>query len=138
MAAQRKSKSPMSNQHKAALATGRAEGRVVREYLEALRNNRPKRGRKRTADSVKKRLAAIAEELATADALTELKLTQEQMDLETELAGFNQRVDLSNLEAGFVKVARAYSQRQGISYDAWRKVGVESRVLRAAGIDRTA
>lgn len=137
MAAQRTTKAPMSNQHKAALATGRAEGRVVREYLEALRTNRPKRGRKRTAESVKRRLAAIADELASADALTELKLTQEQMDLEQELAGFTQRVDLGNLEAGFVKVAKAYSQRQGISYDAWRKVGVESRVLRAAGIDRT-
>ena len=97
----------------------------------------PKRGRKRTADSIKKRLAAIKSELAAADALSELKLTQEQMDLETELAAFNQRVDLSGLEAGFVKVARGYSDRQGISYDAWRKVGVEPRVLRAAGIARS-
>ena len=128
----------MSNQHKAALATGRAEGRIVREYLEALRTNRPKRGRKRTADTIKKRLAAIVKELDVADALTELKLTQEQMDLEAELATFEEAVDLSGLEADFIKVARPYSERQGISYSAWRKVGVEPRVLKAAGVGRSA
>ena len=128
----------MSNQHKAALATGRAEGRIVREYLEALRTNRPKRGRKRTADTIKKRLAAIVKELDVSDALTELKLTQEQMDLEAELATFEEAVDLSGLEADFIKVARPYSERQGISYSAWRKVGVEPRVLKAAGVARSA
>jgi hypothetical protein len=128
----------MTSQHKAALATGRAEGRIVRDYLEALRTNRPKRGRKRTADTIKKRLVAIAKELNDADALTELKLVQEQMDLETELAGFEEVVDLSGLEADFIRVARNYSERQGITYTAWRKVGVEPRVLKAAGIERTA
>src|SRR5690606_39660524 len=52
-------KSPMTDEHKAALARGRAEGRIVKEYLEALRASKPKRGRKRTPDSIKKRLAAI-------------------------------------------------------------------------------
>lgn len=127
----------MTAEHKAALATGRAEGRIVRDYLEALRINKPKRGRKRTADSIRKRLAAIAKELDVADALTELKLTQEQMDLEVELANFGATVDLSALEKDFIKVARTYSQRQGITYTAWRKVGVEPGVLKAAGIDRT-
>lgn len=127
----------MTSQHKAALATGRAEGRVVRDYLEALRTNRPKRGRKRTADTIEKRLAAIAEELETADAITELKLVQEQMDLEVELAGFTEMVDITGLEAEFVRVAKNYSERQGISYTAWRKVGVEPRVLKASGIDRS-
>ena len=41
-------KKPMSDQHKAALAKGRAEGKIVREYLEGLRATKPKRGRKRT------------------------------------------------------------------------------------------
>ncbi|MSY12507.1 MAG: hypothetical protein F2673_05190, partial [Actinobacteria bacterium] len=72
MAAKRGPKNPMTNQHKAALAAGRAEGRIVRDYLEALRTNRPKRGRKRTADSIKKRLKAVADELCVADALSEL------------------------------------------------------------------
>ena len=55
----------MSDEHKAALAQGRSEGKAVRDYLEALRANKPKRGRKRTADSIKKRLAAIDAELRT-------------------------------------------------------------------------
>ena len=47
----------MTDQHKAAMALGRTEeGRAVRDYLEALRSNKPKRGRKRTADSISKRL----------------------------------------------------------------------------------
>ena len=136
MAAKRGPKNPMSDDHKAALAAGRAEGKIVRDYLEALRSNKPKRGRKRTPDSIKKRLAAVEAELADADPLTELKLIQEQMDLETELAGMGEAVDITGLEQDFVRVAKVYSERQGISYGAWRKVGVEASVLKAAGVGR--
>ena len=41
------------------MAEGRVEGRVVREYLEALRNSKGKPGRKRTPDSVSRRMEAI-------------------------------------------------------------------------------
>ncbi len=44
----------MSAEHKAALAKGREEGRAVRRYLEALEEQRPRRGRKRTPESIKK------------------------------------------------------------------------------------
>ena len=81
MAAKRGPKGPMSDDHKAALAQGRSEGRAVREYLDALRANKPKRGRKRTPDSIKKRLAAIDEQLESADPLGELRLIQERRDL---------------------------------------------------------
>jgi hypothetical protein len=47
-------------------------------------------------------------------------------------------IDLSSLEAEFVKVAQGYSDRQGISYAAWREVGVEASVLKKAGISRAA
>ncbi len=47
----------MSDEHKAALAEGREQGGVVRRYLEALESHRPKRGRKRTPESIAKRLA---------------------------------------------------------------------------------
>jgi hypothetical protein len=53
----------MSESHKAALAEGREQGRAVRRYLEALEAHKPKRGRKRTPESVQKRLAAIEEKL---------------------------------------------------------------------------
>ena len=55
----------MTPEHKAALERGRAEGRAVRDYLEGLRANKPKRGRKRSADTITKRLAAIARDGAS-------------------------------------------------------------------------
>ena len=50
--AKRGPKGPMTDEHKAALAKGRNEGNAVRNYLEALRANKPKRGRKRTRESI--------------------------------------------------------------------------------------
>ena len=120
------------------MAAGRNEGRAVRDYLSALRSNKPQRGRKRTPDSIKSRLAAIEEELAEADALTELRLVQERRNLTAELETMGSTTDLSALESEFVKVAKSYSERQGISYATWRDVGVEASVLKAAGISRSA
>lgn len=135
--AKRGPKSPLTNEHKAAMAAGRNEGRAVREYLQALRSNKPKRGRKRTADSIKSRLTAIDKEIADADALTELRLLQERRNLAAELESMGARTDLRELEAEFVKVAKSYSERQGISYATWRDVGVDAAVLKAAGIGRS-
>jgi hypothetical protein len=126
----------MTPQHKAALAQGRAEGRAVKTYLEALEKNRPRRGRKRTPDSVKKRLAAIDAQLAEASALQRLQLVQERIDLERELEQLSTKVDISALESAFVKTAAAYSERKGISYAAWRELGVPSDTLKKAGITR--
>ena len=134
MAAKRGPKNGMSDAHKAALAVGRAEGKAVRDYLEALRANKPKRGRKRTADTVKAQLAGIDAELAEADPVKELQLVQKRMDLENELASMGSTVDISALESAFVAVAKSYSARNGISYAAWRQVGVDASVLKAAGI----
>lgn len=132
-------KSAMSNEHKEALAQGREQGRIVRSYLEALESHRPKRGRKRTTDSIARRLEAIDQELAEADALKRLQLTQERMDLQDELAAADgDGVDLEQLEADFIDVAWEYGQRKGISYSAWREVGVPAPVLKAAGITRAA
>jgi hypothetical protein len=134
--AKRGPKNPMSDDHKAALAQGRTEGRAVREYLESLRANKPRRGRRRTKESITKRLAAIESELATADALNELKLRQERKDLEQELEAKSSVTDHSAREGAFVKVAKSYSARQGISYTTWREMGVDAAVLSKAGITR--
>jgi hypothetical protein len=130
-------KTPMTDAHKAALAEGRNHARIVNQYLEALEAHRPKRGRKRTADSVKKRLAAVETELKNASALSRLQLLQERRDLEVELAGMQGGgTDLSGLEKEFVKVAKPYSTKKGISYGAWREFGVAPEVLKKAGITR--
>jgi hypothetical protein len=138
MAAKRSSKGPMSDDHKAALAQGRSEGRAVRDYLAGLRANKPKRGRKRTPDSIKKRMATIDEQLKSADPLGELRMIQERRDLADEMTRMGSQVDLTSLEDAFVGVAKSYSARQGISYAAWREVGVPASVLKKADISRSA
>ena len=132
-----RSKSPMSPAHKAALARGREESRIVRDYLNALEETKPRRGRKRTPDLIKKRLAAIDGELEVAKPLHRLHLVQERFDLEGELNGEVAPVDLASLEKGFTKVGSAYGTRKGLSYSTWRAVGVSAPVLKKAGIQRT-
>ena len=134
----KRARSPMSDAHKAALAEGRDQGRAVRRYLEALEAHKPRRGRKRTPESIQKRLASIEERLASADALTRLQLMQERMDLSRELESGEQTVDLSALEEDFVRAAGPYGERKGISYAAWRAAGVDSALLKRAGIRRGA
>ena len=110
----------------------------MRDYLAALRANKPKRGRKRTPDSIQKRIAAIDEQLTTADPLSELRLVQEKRNLSDEMVSMDTQVDLGSLESAFVQVAASYSTRQGIGYAAWRDVGVPAAVLKQAGISRAA
>lgn len=126
----------MSDTHKAALAEGREQGRAVRRYLEAIEAHKPKRGRKRTAESMQRRLSTIEEQLANADPLTRLHLVQERMDLQRELSTSDNGVDLQELEDAFVAAAEPYGRRKGITYSAWREAGVDPSVLRKAGIRR--
>lgn len=133
----KRSRTPMSETHKAALAEGRDQGRVVRKYLEALDAHRPKRGRKRTPESVQRRLATIETKLPDADPLTRLHLVQERMNLQSELSTTDNSIDLSELEDDFVVAAGAYGKRKGITYAAWRQLGVDAAVLRRAAIKRS-
>ena len=50
----------MTDSHKQALAEGREASRHVRAYLEALEANKPKRGRKRTKETVQKQLDEVS------------------------------------------------------------------------------
>jgi hypothetical protein len=131
-------RAPMSDEHKAALAQGRAQGRSVRAYLEALEANRPKRGRKRTTESVEERLAKVDAELDRAGSIKRLQLIQERMDLLSELgSGGDEVVDIEKLEREFVDVAAAYGERKGITYAAWREFGIDAAVLTRAGVGRS-
>ncbi len=132
----KRAKTGMSDQHKEALAIGRDQGRAVRRYLEALEAHKPRRGRKRTAQSVQRQLTALEERIAEADPLSRVQLIQLRMDLQAELAAKQGAVDLGALEEEFVRAAKAYGERKGISYGAWREAGVEASVLRRAGISR--
>lgn len=118
------------------MAEGRSQSRLVAAYLEALETHKPKRGRKRTPQSIDKRLAAIEDELRTASPIKQLSLVQERKDLAEEKEKMQTTVDLSGLEDDFVEAAKAYGDRKGISYAAWRELGVPAAVLKRAGITR--
>lgn len=119
--------------------TEKAEVAGVREYLKALEQNAPRRGRKRTPESVARQLAAVDAQMADATVTKRLSLIQQRMDLEAEQEALAAAgtVDMSALEAGFVQNAAAYGGRRGISYAAWREIGVSSATLKAAGIRRS-
>ena len=135
--AQRK-KRTVTDSHKAAMAQGRTESRAISAYLEALESHRPKRGRKRTPESIDKRLTAIDSSLESASPVKRLSLIQERIDLLKEKESLGTKVDLSGLEKDFVSTARSYGKRKGISYAAWRELGVSAPILKRAGITRSA
>ncbi len=132
-----KKRTPMSDEHKTALAEGRDQGRAVRRYLEALEANKPRRGRKRSPESITKRLEAVETDLPTADPLKRLHLIQERLDLQAALEASEAGTDIADLEAQFVAAAASYGERKGITYSAWRELGVPAPVLTQAGITRT-
>ena len=117
----------------------KSENKSVRNYLDALDANRPKRGRKRTVESITDRMAAIEASLPDASATKRLTLVQERIDLQAEIDALSSAgsVDMTSLEASFVDAAAAYGGRRGISYVAWREVGVSAATLKAAGIRRS-
>src|SRR3990172_4171224 len=108
----------LTPEHKNAMAAGRKEGQAVKAYLDAIEQHRPRRGRRRTPDSIQKRLVALDAQMDGAASLQRLQLTQERRDLQTELAGMQEgtSADISTLEASFVQVAKAYAERKGIAY----------------------
>lgn len=132
----RKKNPKMSSAHKKALANGRTEGRVIREYLEIVEATKPKRGRRRTPESITRRLGVINTELKTADAVTKVRLIQERLNLRRELSAMKSKTEIVSAETKFIKVARSFSQRNDITYDAWREFGVTPSVLKKAGITK--
>lgn len=127
----------MTAQHKSALALGRQEGAVVREYLDALEAHKPKRGRRVTPDDIRAKIEKIDAQAADAKASTRLLLVQERLDLEHRLEIEEVGFDMSALEERFIKVARKFAERKGISFSAFREVGVPAAVLQNAGITRS-
>ncbi len=110
----------------------------MRRYLSALETDRPGRGVKRTADAIGNRITKVDELLVSADPLSRVHLTQERIELHAEYVRVTNgnHPDLSQLERDFVRVVRSYGDRNGITYAAWRQVGVDAKVLELAGIHR--
>lgn len=114
------------------------QARTVRRYLSAVEASKRGKGPKRTSDAVGNRITKIDELLVSADPLTRVHLTQERIELHAEyvrLSNGNQD-ETAQLERDFISVARSYGDRNGLTYAAWRQVGVDAKVLERAGIRR--
>lgn len=117
-----------------------SDRQIVSRYLERLLERRPGRGRPKRAKSdqeIAARVGVIDTEMGKASVLARLALTQERLELIAELearAAPAPAEEDDRLEQAFIAAARRYSDERGISYGAWREMGVGVRVLRLAGI----
>ncbi len=127
----------MSDEHKAALAKGRAQAKAVRRYLEEL-EKQSKPGRRVSKEELEGRLEETVRQIEQEDdPAKRVELIQKRIDLEDRLAGAAEEVDMAALERGFVEAVAEYSERKGISYSAWRELGVPAAALREGGVPRT-
>jgi hypothetical protein len=124
----------ISDVHKSALVNGRAEGKIIREYLELVEDLKPRRGRRRTKDSISKRLNQIEAEIVGAEPVRRLYLIQERMNLRNEFSRFRTREDHLALEKAFISVARSFSERNHVTFEAWKEFGIDIVVLDNAQI----
>lgn len=130
-------KTKMSDEHKAALAKGRAQGRAVRDYLEAVEEG-SKPGRRLSEDELRAKVDSLQQQIEDEEnAAKRVELIQRRLDYEERLSKFEDAPDLEALEAAFIDAAKEYSERKGISYTAWREAGVPASVLKQAGVPRT-
>ena len=127
----------MSDEHKAALAQGRAESRAIKAYL-AVATAPKKRGRPVTRASLEERIIALDAKVSTEDdPLARVDLIQARIDARRALDDLDSAADLEALEAGFTKYAASYSERKGITWTAWREAGVTAATLLRAGSKQT-
>ena len=105
----------------------------------ALEKHQPRRGRPRTPKTLEDRLRKLDAEYEQADPLRRLHLEQRRLDVQKELdelIAFRGEAP-AELEDDFAAVAADYAEKHGITYAAWRRLGVPARVLRKAGLSRS-
>jgi hypothetical protein len=136
-AGRRGQRAGLSAEHKAQLARGREEARVVRAYLDTIDTGPKRPGRRRTPESLAKQIAQVNERLRGARGLDKLNLLKDRRDLESARANLVPTSDQGALERDFVRVARRYGERRGIDYSIWREAGVPAAVLTKARVPRT-
>jgi hypothetical protein len=127
----------LSAEHKAQMARGRDEARIVRAYLDAIDNGAKRPGRRRSPEAINKQIAQVDALLRDAHGIDRLNLVKQRRDLEAARAEIAPVSDHGGLERDFVRVARSYGERRGIDYAMWREVGVPASVLTKAKVPRT-
>lgn len=122
----------MTQQHKDAMAQGRKERAIVKRYLESL-----EKVQRNNSATIARKLMGV-KTMLNDNSLTPVKrlnLIQKKIDLTKKLKEQEEPMT-QDLEKDFVRVAKSFSERKGISYKAWREVGVPARVLKLADIHR--
>ena len=114
----------------------RNASKAVAEYLESLELHKPKRGRKRTEQSIRKELEGVEEKLAEATPGRKPSWAEKKVRLTVELEALQSKPDHPDKERAFIKEAARYSKQKAISYAAWRELGVPPEVLKKAGVSR--
>ena len=121
------------------MAAGRARSRLVDKYLRELATGKYHQSSgPRIADDPEAAQAALADldaKLASnIDGVQRLFLLAERVRLEQAITGRGELEEFEKLEAKFIEIARDFSKARKIPYEAWRTMGVPSRVLIKAGI----
>lgn len=126
----------MTREHKEALAKGRRQAKIVRDYLKGLEQDRG--SSQASKESLESRLQDVRERIAEEDdKASRVELHQRKIDLEKQLEELEEGPDLEELERRFVDVVEEYSARKSVSYMAWREEGVPAAVLKDAGLKRS-
>lgn len=109
----------------------REETRLVKAYLEDVRNGKARR----RPDMYHRHLAKVNARLEGGGltVIEELHYRQRRQELLTAIEEANHFVDH---EPGFVAHGKAWAERSGISRAALREFGVTARVLKDAGITK--
>ena len=132
-----KKKRTVTDEHKAAMQQGRRAAAAVGAYVEAIESAKPQRRRKLTPEQIEADLVDARAAVDAASGTKKLAAAQHVIDLERRLIEATvPGLDLDALEAAFVEWAPIYAESKGISYEAFRAVGVPAAVLKRAGIAR--
>ena len=128
-------RSNLTEEEKAKRKESRKQTVAVRRFLEGVESNTSHRRGPRK-DPKKLLEATLAQLDGEMDRLRRLVLIQQRMNLEETLASTQHEPKLEELEKGFVECAKGYSEKNGISYAAWREMGVSAKTLQASGMHR--
>jgi hypothetical protein len=128
----------LSASHKRALAEGRTMSAAVDRYLAAV-NTPKRRGRKVSHDALVERLGAAQARAKSATGVERVLAAQEVRDISSRISAMQSAgaTDLKALENAFVRIAKAFGEKRGIGYGAWRDAAVPAVVLKRAGVART-
>lgn len=127
----------MEDSQKQAMKVGREQGAIIQRYLDALDSIAPQHGPRRDPANIARQLVKIDKQLLTASKLAAVSLLQDRINLLRARDAIATANALDEMEADFVDVVKSYSERRGISYSAWREIGVSADVLRKADIPVT-